>query len=384
MTEEVMAVDEPTKVDLAASEACVRSGSFALLISVALLLLIPSWREQRNYAALRRYVSDRLALASMVDRGEDDPFWQKYKASNAEAESMSIADLLSATVVVSTTETKSAPAHKVAPSTHHHAQTAKGEPLAPSPPTSVGAVVTVAVGVDEIKPIADALGRLNDSDVLTRTRLVSNFYNFSLFRWTDKRNFMAYRNQIFNKCFAGGLEVPNQVRTSDRFVPAIENDGLLKCLTFKNVQELAKMELPTFVTPQLGDHVGSRTDVQLGEFLPHDLYWASILAQLLLFLIMVHFGAFVREAALSAHFPAPGTVFGAFSRSRMTLLIFGAAIFVPLLASVLVLWASWATESIFHSVCLLVCTLLIVWAFFSIQLVLLRTSYFKSLIQIRK
>jgi len=62
----------------------------------------------------------------MVDRTEDDPFWQKYKASNAEAGPMSIADLLSATVVVSIAEKQSAPVQKVPPSTHYGAQKAKG------------------------------------------------------------------------------------------------------------------------------------------------------------------------------------------------------------------------------------------------------------------
>jgi hypothetical protein len=52
------AAAEPTKVDMAASEACVRSGAFALLLSVALFLLVPSWREQPNYAALRLCLAD--------------------------------------------------------------------------------------------------------------------------------------------------------------------------------------------------------------------------------------------------------------------------------------------------------------------------------------
>ena len=98
--------EEPTKVDLAASEACVRSGTFALLLSVALLLMVPSWREQPNYAALRRYLAARIVLATLVDRLPDDPFWQKYKLSNPGAESMSIAELRDANVEVSRTENK--------------------------------------------------------------------------------------------------------------------------------------------------------------------------------------------------------------------------------------------------------------------------------------
>src|SRR5229473_1900721 len=76
---------EPTKVDMAASQACGRSGAFALLLSVALLLMVPSWLEQPNYAALRLYLAYRLSLASEVDRLDDDPLWQKFKTAHESA-----------------------------------------------------------------------------------------------------------------------------------------------------------------------------------------------------------------------------------------------------------------------------------------------------------
>jgi hypothetical protein len=374
---------EPTKVDLAASEACVRSGTFALLLSVALLLLVPSWREQPNYAALRRYLGDRIVLASLVDQLDDDPFWQKYKALNPGAESTSIAELLRASVVVSSSSSSEEEkvASKIAPPPRHQAQKASSPiPGPPEPPTGLSAVATVTVAVHRLQDIADTLGQLNDSDVLTRSRHISNFFRFSIARWLDKRNGLAFRNQVTNKCFTEQLEVPNQVKTSDDFVPELRNDGLLKCLTFRDVEELAHMEVPALLgPPQLGEHVGPQIDVTLGSSLPHDLYVASILAQLLLFFMMVHFSAFVREAVSSPHFPAAGTLFSAFSRSRPTLFIFILATFVPPLASACVCWASWGSDSKFHIVSLFVCTVCIFWAFFSIQRVLWRTSYFKGL-----
>jgi hypothetical protein len=370
--------ENPSKVDTAASEACVRSGTFALLISVALLLLIPSWREQQNYDALRRYVTDRLALAGQVDRLGNDPFWGKYKASNAEAESISIADLLGATVVVSSTKAMSVRVPEISPPPRHRAKKAiSATQPAPGAPTGLSAVATASVGLVEIKPIADTLGRLNDSDVLTRTRSVSNFFNVSLFRWLDTRNMWAYQNQILNKCFTGNLEVPNQVKTSDVFVPAIENEGLLKCLTLQNVRDLAKLELPTFQNPQLGDHLGPQVDVQPGTFLPHNLYWASVLAEVLLFVMMVHFSAFVLEAVSSLNFPAPGTIFSAFGRSGGTLFVFGFAICVPPITSSLILWASWASGSVGTRALLLLCMIAIYLPFVSILIALFRDHYFR-------
>jgi hypothetical protein len=94
---------------------------------------------------------------------------------------------------------------------------------------------------------------------------------------------LAYRNQITNKCFTEELEAPTQSKKIQRFWSGLQNEGLLKCLTLRDVEELAQMELPTFLgPPQIGEHVGTQIDVTVGS-LPHDLYAASILAQLLLF-----------------------------------------------------------------------------------------------------
>lgn len=45
----------------------------------------------------------------------------------------------------------------------------------------------------------------------------------------------------------------------------------------------------------LGERVGAQIDVAPGS-LPHDLYAASVLAQLLLSFVMAYFYAFTREA----------------------------------------------------------------------------------------
>jgi hypothetical protein len=384
--------EEPTKVDLAASDACVRSGTFALLLSVALLLLIPSWREQPNYSALARYLGDRLNLASQVDRLNDDPFWLRYKASNPGAESMSIAELRDVQVVVSSTGeqrvtvpnpalSSSHRTPKASRASHHTPNVSPAGPARPAAPSTAPVLSAVVnINLDEMRNIADTLGELNDSEVLAPSRRVSNFFAFSIARWVEKRNGLAYRNQNTNRCFGEDLEAPHPVKKSSDFIPPLKNEGMLKCLSLGDVRELARMDLPTFLgSPQLGrEHVGPQIDITVGSF-PHDLYAASILAQVLLFFVIVHFSAFVREAVSSPHFPVPGTLFSAFSRSRATLFIFILATFGPSLASALVCWASWESASVPRRLSLLVCTVLIVWAFSSIQLVLWRSSYYNCL-----
>ena len=43
---------EPTKVDMAAAESCRRSGTFALLLTLALFAGIPYWLQRPKEAAL--------------------------------------------------------------------------------------------------------------------------------------------------------------------------------------------------------------------------------------------------------------------------------------------------------------------------------------------
>jgi hypothetical protein len=86
-------IAEPTAADRASSDACTRSGAFALLLSVVLLLLIPYWLDRPKRKALGEYLTNRLNLIIYLEKLDDDPVWQMYKDSHPTAESTSIAQL---------------------------------------------------------------------------------------------------------------------------------------------------------------------------------------------------------------------------------------------------------------------------------------------------
>lgn len=113
---------EPTKVDTTASAACTQSGAFALLLTVTLSLLIPYWMERRNEVALGRYVSYRGNLANQIEALDDNPIWQKYKASNKAAESMSIAELMEISIKEPKTVSEAKTQPKSPPVTKNSAQ----------------------------------------------------------------------------------------------------------------------------------------------------------------------------------------------------------------------------------------------------------------------
>jgi hypothetical protein len=132
-------------------------------------------------------------------------------------------------------------------------------------------------------------------------------------------------------------EIRDNEQKSGHFVPTLDKDALLNCLTLRDVRELAQFELPTFSNPiQSEGRIQREVDISPSSLMPRDLYIASVLAQLLLFFVIVHFGAFAREAVSSAGFPVQGTLFSAFSGSRGTLLVFLLAVWSPLFVSVAV------------------------------------------------
>ena len=96
-------IPEPTTLDKAASKACTQPGAFALLLSMALVSLIPYWLQGKQDNALGRYVSLRLGLATAVELLDESVIWQKYKAANP-PESPSIKQLLETSVEVATGE----------------------------------------------------------------------------------------------------------------------------------------------------------------------------------------------------------------------------------------------------------------------------------------
>ena len=366
---------EPTSLDTAASAACTRSGVFALLLTVTLSLLIPYWMDRRNEEALGNYISHRQNLANRIETLDENPIWKEYKAFNGTADSMSISELMK----VSGTWTSRIPEAKAQMKVSsvpkpREERSDPSRPAPPLPPTGLSAS-TSGPNLDTLfLPIADSLNQLNDPDLLNRSRKVSNFFEFSIIHWVTKRASLMYENMLGTMCFSGRYwETPYKEQKVEHFVPAVDKDALLNCLTLRDVRELAQLELPTFSNPmQLKGSIHREVEVNPNSLMPRDLYMASVLVQLLLFFVIVHFGAFAREAVSSAGFPVQGTLFSAFSGSGGTLLVLLLAIWSPLCVSLAISVASRRWSLIPYTV-LIGCAILFAY------LVLQRKSYFGAL-----
>jgi hypothetical protein len=258
----------------------------------------------------------------------------------------------------------------------------------PGPPKAIK--ITVNGGgpaVVELTDIANLLTKLNDSQMLSRTRQVSNFFDQSLVQWINKRNGLVYRNAIVSLTSSSlqlsepcndhkELQPPQRGKPSPSFIPALYDDVMLNCLMLADVRALANFESPMalYNPPQVGERIGPQVDINPGA-LPRDPYYASVLTQVLLFFVIVYFSAFAREAASLDAFPSRGTLFGAFSGSRVTLLIFLVVLWSPVLASLSVAVTSrqWP---------MFLCSLAIIYAVLSAHRVLQQRSYWAPLINV--
>ena len=361
----------PTKIDTAASDACSRSGAFALLLSLALLSVIPYWSERQNDIALGRYVSLRLSLETAVELLNDNFYWQKYKSSNEAAESASVLKLLDVWVEENPSSEGNVPPvqqSRTGTAPQNKARRTDIPGLRPAAPTLLS--VTMKTQIHEIHQIADFLVALDDSDVLTKGRSASVFYNVSIYRWASKRNSLVGRNAYANSCTLTGVRQPAKAHQPEYFVPALGKETLLKCLNLRDVRELAGYELPKIPdTTKFGVRGEREVDMSPGSF-PRDLYLASLFAQGLLVFVILYFNAFAREAVSSENFPPQGTMFSAFSRSAWTLAAFTLALWLPFFASLAVAVTS-------RKWLLMVCSVLIGSVVFSTTVVLQRKSYLR-------
>jgi hypothetical protein len=376
---------EPTKADVAASDACTRSGTFALGLCLVLLLLIPSWLSRPSEIALRRYVVYRWLLTVRLDGLDNDPFWQSYRDTDPSAETKPVASLLGPLWIPAPEQSQRPDGRPVPPGQKNFAIPAsnfnnqtgntptmqekentapptlsaspatspKSNPLPkpkragklgrlilPPAPTGLTAVVSMNAAVPEIADIAETLKNLNGTGLLTDSRAYSTFFEFSIGRWSQRRSEFVYRNMVAGRCPAGRIERPFKKPVKGDFVPEIEADALLSCLTLADVRELAAYEAPPVENAdQIGGRIGKDVDVDLGK-LPKGVVPASIAAEALLLFTLIYFLAFLTEASSSEAFPLPGTLFGAFSKSRITVAVLILATCLPAASTLAVAIAS--------------------------------------------
>ncbi len=318
-------------LDAVTSQACTRAGAFALLISLALVSLSPNWIRQQNLIALGNYVTLRAELNITVEHLGQNPYWKIHLSKVPNAESQPLKQLLEVAIeMVGVGRSIKLDAGASSGAT----STAGIAPRLEAPKN-----MRLMTNIVEIFDIVEILKNLNDSSLLTRGRNASSLADYSIYRWALKRNSMIQGNQTATPWLMEKFSPPALKRSQqlpEGYVPSVPSEDLINYLTVNDVRELAKSMPPIFDDGiRVADVREAPVEVSPGA-LPKNLFWATLSAQLLLAFVIAYFAFFMREATSSAGFPAPGTLFGVFSRSYGAQFVFVAAIAAPLLASVVV------------------------------------------------
>jgi hypothetical protein len=322
------------EIDKIASEACTRSGAFALLVSVLLLVLCVSLQGRKADRALADYVAARQNLAMFAEELQKDQIWQQYAESHTDADQKPLAQLIHTKVDMSRTSANTGlqnPAGTPSRSIEPHSPNSSDR--APLPPSGLTVSMSAELGeLSEMSHIVQSWRELNDLNLLTRSSETSNYFSFSIAKWANRRANLMYDHVRSGTCMVSEFEMPPRLFKSEHDVRDLSDEALMNCVTMRDLRELAQFELPQLSVPaQLGTKIGRDVDLSPGS-LPKDPYAASLVAEALLFFALVYFSAFVREAVSSDSFPARGTLFGAFSRTRGVLAVFFVALWAPFLS----------------------------------------------------
>jgi len=328
-------------IDTAASQACTRAGAFALLVSVVLFLLAMYWQNRKNDEALAKYVGSRLNMALQFDSLDKDGLWEEYEQSHPDADHTSIDVLRNEEVRI--VERGSGDQNTTGSSSNGNPSRGSRKPVfvgprLPAPIRDLTVTITSDYEIPEIAELVRAFRELNDPEMLTRARMVGNFFGISIAKWGNRRNNLLYGNVLTHACTVPRLEVVpaeswwRSLLAPPRSAPLIDDDALLKCISLRDLRELANFELPALNNPtELGAKIVRDPEISPGSF-PRDPFAASIVSELFLAFVLFYFAAFAREATSSIAFPARGTLFGAFSNSRWQLLVFFLALWAPFLS----------------------------------------------------
>lgn len=349
---------EPTTLlDIRCSSACARAAITALILSAIALSMIQPIKELLALNALVKYTFLREQLRIELDELENDFNWKSLQDSKFGIQAVmewSIAKLLEYECKDPPTE----PKEKSTTETPDINQTKLKEkkpiisipddvpPSAPSVPKGFGVVRRLY----NIRKISSILFELGNLEMIRLARSASYMSNIQIYNWELLRYRILQENTGLIPVGKGistfrSDQSPPKFYTEDRTY--FNRDTLLEYLTLHNVRELSNYRFPD--TKDLDLSIRDRAKFILPSLKqPIAFTSAIIFIEFGIALSVLYFWVYQREAQSSNTYPAPGTMFGVFSRTYLTKLIFLILSVLPLAASVLL--AIYATPLTYISI----------------------------------
>lgn len=321
MQEEASSYD----VQLRCSEACTRSGTLMLIFSVVAFAMLGAVESAINLNALARYVSLRDSINNALVNLSEDRCWQALRESShgAAADSeWSIAELAEHNCSTSNpTVVRAAPGEEKATL---HVRIEQSVPAAPT--------ITTVTPITSIVEIAEAMRSLGEARLVERAKAARYNFAWSIYRWEMLRFKLHEVNRKRTLEVASVVDGPPQMEFYLTETGQIRPESWENYLTLADIRLLAESERPDSV--HILEYFEKKRAFQvpaINQSLP--VKSAILVVQFVLLMSVMHFWLYFAESRNSQPFPAAGTLFAVFDRTKATRAIYLALIATPLIAS---------------------------------------------------
>jgi hypothetical protein len=331
-------------LDIRCSTVCTRAAITALILSAIAISMIRPIKETLALNALREYITLRNVLKIELNELENDSYWESLKNSklgNQAVNEWNIATLLGYECTHPLIEPNEKPNPTTEILNENQIILKWKEPTTsmpdgrPSPPADF----RIVWQIPNIVETSNILTKLGNLEMIELARSVSDKFDREIYLWELFRYRMLTKN-------IGMIPTGKKTLTfslpSDQKIPELYTEDktsfnrktLLEYLTLHNVKELSDYRFPD--SKDLDFFIRDLSKFKLPTLQqPIGFKYATILTAIGIALSVFYFWMYQREAKSSETYPAPGTMFGVFSRTRFTRLIFLMLSVLPLAASVL-------------------------------------------------
>jgi hypothetical protein len=344
--------------DIRCSNACTRAGIAALLLSVVAIAMLQPLDKRKQLDSVVKYVLLRAVLQEDLNKLDTDQVWKFLKSTELGEQATkewTLAKLLeykikddgsSSFQYLQPSEQNARPVPNPPPQSLKKSSAPSKDLVPPAAPILSAPVIFIDRSIQPLHSIANALEELGNGEMLTRARQYSHQYDRSIYRWAILRYriIMESKSKTEHILWAEPEEKSHSERTIP-YVPNVPREDLLKHLTFLKTAELITHEPPdqSEADALLRDQA-NLTLPSVGVLVP--LAPAATFVEISLVLLAVYFALYYREAKVSASFPAPATLFGVFSRTRLSRGVFSVLLLVPPVAAALLAQKSfWITSA---------------------------------------
>jgi hypothetical protein len=306
-------------LDRACSASCTKSGIAALVFSAFAMSLMQPLMQIDAFNALSAYVGSRLTLKTALDVLDSDRCWQALRAEPG-LEKRPLVRLKDRScfytaddkLITDTEASKSRRSPPVAPPPSTSQKNAPSSRAVPPPPSGL-MVGGPPLAFDEIQ---QALSVLGQRETLRLAGSVFPFrFGWSIYWWQRRAEDLTKKTSPDHTIDDKNLHLDESLSIDDARILA-DFQFLNPSLVEQAVLDETRINLPN-----------AKTSLTLGT--------STNLVELAILLSVFYFWLYQQEARRSPTFPAPGTLFGVFSQSRTSLIVFHLLVAVPACCAVL-------------------------------------------------